>query len=138
MPIKSASKTDSQEKKAPAKTDSQEKKGLPEIPDDVFSSGGTGYADVLKDRFADFCFALLVVLLVAGYICMRLEIDPLSTGQTLDEHPVAKKALAAALAVVLGSLARKSPCASELMDRTMGMAITLKDMARGHAADKTQ
>lgn len=107
------------------------KSQLPQIPDMMYSSGGNSFADSLKDRVADMCFAILIILLVSGYVCARMGLDPLDAGETLDEHPIMKKAMATTLALVLGAVARRSQVAADLVDRTIGMAIQMKDMASG-------
>lgn len=104
----------------------------PQIPASIFSSGGHGVADYVKDRIADLCFAALIILLIVLYANARAGLDPFGSGTPLDEESVVKKAFATALAVVLGSLGRRSQAAAELVQRTIEVAITLKDMARGH------
>jgi hypothetical protein len=115
--------------KTVSKIEPKSKKHLPEIPDIVYSSGGNTFADHLRDRVADLCFGLLIILLVTGYVCVRLGLDPLDAGETLDSHPVMTKALATLLAIVLGAVSRRSPVASGLLDKTIGLAMELKNLA---------
>lgn len=99
---------------------------LPEPPEIVFSGGGGEWQDILRDRFVDLAFGAFVLFMVVMYVYQRFNFGPLIGQEQLDQHPTVKKAVALALALILGSVARKcGRAASNYMDQTIGMAFGL-------------
>lgn len=107
---------------------------LPSIPEDILPSGKGTYLDGLKERFADICFATFVVLLVASYVCMRLEFSLMTGDDSLDSNPTVKQGMAVTLAVVLAAISRRSKVAAACLDQTVGMAVAIGNLARRQPA----
>lgn len=105
--------------------------GLPQPPEIVFSSGGTGWEDVLRDRFVDLCFGGFLLFLIIMYVYSRAGYDPMIDAKLMEQHPMVKTGIAMLMSLILGTVSRRcGPAVKDLFDKTFGMVFGLMAMSR--------